>query len=137
MSKVLRSHSWGLGNSLWNVYVTNEHRYVTFVIVIIPFFLLYFGQSIVFCMVFCKSLFGLFSFGHCIVCPSSTDLWLLVTSLVCSSFFLLPCVSVYIWPLYCLFFLGLTVSDYPLWCVHTFLYYILTFIYVSRISNTY
>ena len=28
------------------------------------------ARSLVFCVVFCKSLFALFSFGHCDVCPS-------------------------------------------------------------------
>ena len=37
------------------------------------------GQSLVFYVVFCKSLFAIFffySFGHCIVCPSIYSFWL-------------------------------------------------------------
>ena len=35
------------------------------------------AQSLVFSIVFCRSLFFLFSFGHCVVCPSfMSGLWL-------------------------------------------------------------
>jgi hypothetical protein len=50
------------------------------------------AQSLVFCVVFCRSLFfpfALFTFGHCVVCSSFGHCG------VCSSVF---------WPLWCLFF---------------------------------
>ena len=34
------------------------------------------SRHLIFCVVFCASLFVLFSFGNCIVCPSIYDFWL-------------------------------------------------------------
>ena len=56
-------------------------------------------RSLVFYVVFCKSLFVLclFSIGHCIVCPLSFFYW----PLYCLAFVF------FYWPLYCLAFFGL------------------------------
>ena len=43
------------------------------------------ARSLVFCVVFCKSLFVLFSLDHCIVC-TSFNLWLLITPLISSNY---------------------------------------------------
>jgi hypothetical protein len=45
------------------------------------------ARGLVFCVVFCMSLFVLwtFSFGHCVVCPFSIYIFILITPLVSSN----------------------------------------------------
>ena len=74
-------------------------------------------RSLVFCVMICRSLFVLLSFGHCIVCPSSLTR-LLITPLVSfghcnicpSSLTTSDYPFVIFWPLYCL-----SVFAYDFW----------------------
>ena len=71
------------------------------------------AQSLVFFEVFCRSLFVLLSFGHCIVC-SPYDLWLPLCYLLVIVLSVLLTASDYpfviFWPLYCLSSLRLLIT---------------------------